>query len=152
MASSRSTMTRSAAVAAALAKRSGWLAGTNNNVRATAAGPGASGEFSAVMSGGHRSTLDELPGDDVALDLVRALADDHQRCVAEVALDVELRGVAVSTVDAHRVQGNLHGDLRGKQLRHPGFHVGALTGVELPCSEPGQLSSRGELGDHLGQV
>ena len=33
---------------------------------------------------------DQLLGDDVALDLVRALADDHQRGVPEVALDVEL--------------------------------------------------------------
>src|SRR5680860_1880142 len=74
----------------------------------------------ALMSGGHRSTFDELTGDDVALDLVGALADDHQRCVTEVALDVELRGVAVATVDAHRVQCDLHGDLRGEQLRHPG--------------------------------
>src|SRR5665811_474361 len=106
----------------------------------------------ALMSGGHRSTFDELPGDDVALDLVGALADDHQRCVTEVALDVELRGVAVATVDAHRVQCDLHGDLRGEQLRHPGLHVGALTGVELPSGEQGQLPGGGELGDHLGQV
>ena len=45
------------------------------------------------------ASLDQLLGDDVALDLVGALADDHQRGVAEVPLDVELGGVAVPAVD-----------------------------------------------------
>src|SRR5665647_2714365 len=93
----------------------------------------------ALMSGGHRSTLDELPGDDVALDLVRAL-------------DVDLRGVAVASVDAHRVQCDLHGGLGGEQLRHTGFHVCALARIELARGIEGQLPGGGELGDHLGQV
>src|SRR5665647_2464576 len=92
--------------------------------------------LTALMSGCHRSALDELSGDDVSLDLVGAFADDHQRRVAEVALDVELRGVAVSTVDAHRVQGNLHGGLGGEQLRHTGLHVCALTLSLIHISEP----------------
>src|SRR5450759_975173 len=108
--------------------------------------------LNAVISGRHRSTFDELPDDDVALDLVGALADDHQRRVTEVALDVELGGVAIAAMDAHRVQCDLHGGLGGEQLRHTGFHVGALSGVEPPRGEQGQLTGGGELGDHLGQV
>ena len=41
-----------------------------------------------------------MAGDDVAQDLVGALADDHQRGVSEVAFDVEFGGVAVDAVDA----------------------------------------------------
>src|SRR5450759_3703317 len=108
--------------------------------------------LNAVISGRHRSTFDELPDDDVALDLVRALADDHQRRVTEVALDVELGGVAIAAMDAHRVQCDLHGGLGGEQLRHTGFHVCALAGIELARGIEGQLPGGGELGDHLGQV
>src|SRR5438067_752187 len=57
------------------------------------------------------AALDQLADDDVALDLVGALADDHQGRVAEVALDVELGGVAVAAVHADRAQRHLHGRL-----------------------------------------
>ena len=69
---------------------------------------------------------DELPGDHVALDLVGALADDHQRRIAEVAFDIELGGIAVAAVDPDSIQSDLHRDLGGEQLGHPGLHVGAL--------------------------
>src|SRR6185437_1633672 len=46
----------------------------------------------------------QLCGDDVALDFVRAFADDHQRGVAEVAFDVVFGGIAVAAVDANRIQ------------------------------------------------
>ena len=54
---------------------------------------GDDGEAAAARARGHGATefrADQLAGDHVALDLVGALADDHQRRVAEVALDVEL--------------------------------------------------------------
>ncbi|MGW5446133.1 hypothetical protein [Streptomyces asiaticus] len=54
------------------------------------------------------SAPDQLARDDIALDLVDTLADDHQRGVTEVALDVELGRVAVTAVDADGVQGDLH--------------------------------------------
>src|SRR5271166_1225299 len=56
---------------------------------------------------------DELPGDPVALYLVGALADDHQRRVAKVAFDVVFGGIAVAAVDTHGVEGDIHGGLRG---------------------------------------
>ena len=63
--------------------------------------------------------LDQLRGDDVALDLVRALTDDHERRVPEVALDVELGGVAVPAVHLHCVGGH--------RARHGGYqHRGDL--------------------------
>ena len=53
----------------------------------------------------------ELAGDDQLLDLAGALADDHQRRVAVVALDVVLLRVPVAAVDAERVGGDLEGGL-----------------------------------------
>ena len=68
----------------------------------------------------------QLGRDHVALNLIRALADDHQRGVAEIPLDVELGGIPVAAVDAHGVERDLHCHLGGEQLGHPGFHVAAL--------------------------
>src|SRR3954468_3144092 len=53
----------------------------------------------------------QLSGDQIALNFVGALTDNHQWRVAEVALDVVFGGIAVATMDPHRVQGDLHGDL-----------------------------------------
>jgi predicted amidohydrolase len=98
------------------------------------------------------AAFDELRGDDVALDLVGALADDHQRRVTEVALDVVLRGVAVAAVDPHRVQRHLHGDLGGEQLGHAGFHVAPLPGFEPLRRVQDQLPRSRHLGGHVRQV
>src|SRR4029078_4713821 len=40
-----------------------------------------------------------------ALDLIRTLAVQHERCVAEISLDRELRGVPDAAVDSHRLGG-----------------------------------------------
>ncbi len=56
----------------------------------------------------------QLSGDHVALNLVRALADDHQRGVAEVALDVVFGGVSVAAVDAYGVERDLHRHFGGE--------------------------------------
>src|SRR5204863_9493893 len=71
-------------------------------------------------------TLQQPPGDHELLDLVRALADQQQRRVAVVALGPELRRVAVSPVDAHRVEGVLLRRLGREVLRHPGLEDGPL--------------------------
>ena len=70
------------------------------------------------------AAADRLLHDHVPQHLVGALADDHQRRVAVVALDVELGRVAVPAVDADRVERDLGGHLRAEQLGHAGFHVG----------------------------
>ncbi len=55
-------------------------------------------------------------------------------------------------MDAHRVQGDLHRDLRAVQLGHAGLHVAALTAVVLLRRVARQLPRGGELGGHLRQV
>src|SRR5262245_14891954 len=67
--------------------------------------------------------LHELPRDDDALQLVRALPDREQRRIAVVALDVDLLRVAVRAVYAHRLQAVLERGLGGEELGHPGLHV-----------------------------
>src|SRR5699024_11270386 len=47
---------------------------------------------------------DELLGADVHLDLVRAFAYDHQRCVTIVAFDVGVGGIAVTDMDVDGVE------------------------------------------------
>src|SRR6476661_773963 len=72
---------------------------------------------------------EESTRDDEALDLVRPLADDHQRGVAEVALDGELGRVADPAVDAHGLGRELERGLAREQLRHPGFDVAPFAGL-----------------------
>src|ERR1035441_4667207 len=98
------------------------------------------------------AAADQLACDDVALDLVRPLAHDHQRRVPEVALDLELGGVAVAAVDAHGVHRDVHRGLRGEQLGHAGLHVAALAGVVTCRGVQRQEFGRGQLGGHVGQV
>src|SRR3989338_5310085 len=57
-------------------------------------------------------------GDQVALDLARAVADHEEPRVAHVALDVELQREAVAAVHAHRVRGHLEQRLGGEEVRH----------------------------------
>src|SRR5438067_12001787 len=76
-----------------------------------------------------RVPLQQAPRDHEALDLVRALADDHQRSVPVVALDGELRRVSVAAVDAERGDGDLAAHLRREELRHARFEVRPLAGV-----------------------
>src|SRR4051794_13952319 len=59
----------------------------------------------ATLSTSDGVALEQGPGDHHALDLVGALADDHQRRVSEVALDRQLGGVADPAVDAHGLGG-----------------------------------------------
>ncbi len=52
-------------------------------------------------------TLDELAGEDAALDLVGTLADYHQRCVIDVASYAALGGVPAAAADADGIKGGL---------------------------------------------
>src|SRR5947209_927155 len=71
-------------------------------------------------------SFDQLAGDDDALHLVGALADDEQRRIAIETLDRELLGIAVAAVDAHRLDAVLERGLGRGELRHAGLHVAAL--------------------------
>src|SRR5262245_49820360 len=73
--------------------------------------------------------LNEAARDHQALDLVGALADDHERCVTIVAFDREFLGVSVAAEDAHGLERDFLAGLRGEQLRHAGFQVAALTAI-----------------------
>src|ERR1700761_3844565 len=73
--------------------------------------------------------VDQLAGDHVALDLVGALADDHERRVPEVTLDIKFGRVAVTAENANSVQRDLHGGLGGEQFGHARLQVGPLPGV-----------------------
>src|SRR5436190_18899070 len=76
-----------------------------------------------------RITLQQTSRDHKALDLVRPFADDHERRVAVVALDGELRRIPVTAMDADGGERNLPAHLGREELRHAGFEVGALARV-----------------------
>src|SRR5258708_3762749 len=109
--------------------------------------------FLGVNLGAVQATsLDELPGYHVPLDLVGALADDHQRSVPEVPLNVVLGRVAVAPVNAHRVERNLHRALGREQLGHARLHIASLAGLEPLGGVQDELPRGGHLGRHVGQV
>src|SRR5579875_112506 len=100
----------------------------------------------------YTSSRDQLRGDHIALYLVGALADDHQRGVAEVAFDVVLGGIAVAAVDSDCIERYLHRHFGGEQLGHPGLHVTAVPAVELFRGIPRELPRSRQLGSHVGQI
>src|SRR5262249_32660493 len=75
---------------------------------------------SIAISGGRVTSrqLEDLAGDDHALDLGGALADLGELGVAEDALDRELGDVAGAAVDLDGLGGGLHGGLGGEELGH----------------------------------
>ena len=91
-------------------------------------------------------------GDHKPLDLVGALADDHERGVAVVALDAELLRVAVAAEDAHRLERHLLAGLGGEQLRHAGLEVAALAAVLHGGRPAGEEARRLDLGRHVGEL
>src|SRR5271167_2273722 len=106
----------------------------------------------AIRRASEPATGYQLRSDHVALDLVGAFADDHQRGVAEVPLDVVFGGIPVAAVDAHGVERDLHRHLGGEQLGHPRLHVAALAAVVTLGGITGQLAGRGQLGRHVGKM
>src|SRR5580693_1847870 len=76
------------------------------------------------------TSLNELLGDNAFLYLVGALAHNHQWSITEVSLDIELRRIPITSVDADGIQRHLHSDLGCEELGHTGLHVAALTRVE----------------------
>src|SRR5579883_1137975 len=85
----------------------------------------------------------QSPGDDHALDLVRPLADHHERSITVVALDRKVGRVAHAAVDAHGFGGELEGRLTGEELGHARFDVAAEPGhpalSRVLREQPGRL-------------
>src|SRR3972149_139813 len=109
-----------------------------------------------ALEGGQRAgllagTLDDVPRDDEALDLVGALADEHERRVTVVALEVEALERAGLAVDPHGGGGDLLSGLRRVELGHPGLEVAALPPVLHPGGPVGHEARGGQLRRHVGQ-
>src|SRR3990172_2453284 len=88
------------------------------------------------------SLAENAAGDDLPLDLARALADRQQTRVAPVAVDRVLARVAVAAVDLHRVPAVPVRHLGGEELRHAGLEIGALAAVEFLRREVPELARR----------
>src|SRR5688572_33466657 len=98
-----------------------------------------------------RVPLDEAARDDDALQFVRTLADREQRRVAVVALDVELLRIAVSAVDAHRLEAVLERSFGRVKFRHARFEIAAPAAVVRARGgldeQPRSLDARGHVGE-----
>src|SRR5690606_30413947 len=120
---------------------------------APAAGPARSRGIEGPGSAGARpGPGQQAPGDDQALDLVRALADDHERRVAVVALDRQVGRVADAAVDAHGLGGDGEGGLAGEELGHAGLDVAALAGLLVLGGVAGEQPGGLQPGGHVGQL
>ena len=109
------------------------------------------------LAASRRSALGASPGqqaagDDQPLDLVRALADHHERRVAVVALDRKIGGVADAAVDAHGLGGQLERGLAGEQLGHARLDVAAQTGRLALGRVAREQAGRLQLRRHVGEL
>src|SRR5712664_4042076 len=75
----------------------------------------------------------EVPGDDDALHLVRALVDLQRFGVADVTLEWAARHRALLAGELKRVQRELHGGIRAVELRHRGLARERAPGAAEPC-------------------
>jgi hypothetical protein len=95
--------------------------------------------------------LEELASDDEALDLVGALADDHERGVAEEPLHGGVREDAAPAGDAHGLRRRFLRGLGGIELGHARLEVAALGAVlhaRRPAGEePRGFHPRGDAGE-----
>jgi hypothetical protein len=73
--------------------------------------------------------FEQVLADDQPLDLVRALADDHERSVAIEPLDAPRRELARRSNDGHGVNGGTLSRLGCVKLGHAGFEIAALATV-----------------------
>ncbi len=105
-----------------------------------------------AVASGRCDLVEQAPGDDDSLDLVRALVDLGDLGIPHHALDREVPRVAGAPEELDGIGGHAHGRVRREQLRHGGLLRGLLTGVDAGRGrvheEPGRLELRGEVGDH----
>ena len=104
-------------------------------------------------------SLEQVLGDDGALDLVGALADHHERSVAIEALGRSRRRQSPTAENAQGVGGRLLGALRGVELGHARFEITALAAIlhaRRPVGEKPRAfhpeGDGGERGRRFGQA
>src|SRR5579883_2569857 len=95
---------------------------------------------------------EEPAGDDIGLDLGRALEDVADARIAEHAADRIFERVAIAAMDLERVVGIGPGGARGQELRHPGLDVAAAVAVLLARGEICQLARDHGLDRHPGEL
>ena len=96
--------------------------------------------------------LDEAPRDDRALDLVGALADEHERRVPVIPLEVEVDADARRAEGSERRQRDLVRGLGGVELRHAGLEVAALAAVLQAGRPVGEQAGGPHLRRHVGEL
>ena len=96
--------------------------------------------------------LDEASRDDRALDLVGALADEHERRVPVIPLEVEVDADARRAEGSERRQRDLVRGLGGVELRHAGLEVAALAAVLQAGRPVGEQAGGPHLRRHVGEL
>src|SRR5262249_10290556 len=95
--------------------------------------------------------LEEVARDHETLDLVRTLADDHERGIAIVPLDAELLHVPVASEHPHGLERDFLADAGGEVLGQPGLEIAAAPCVlhrrRLLDEEPRGFDLRGHVGE-----
>src|ERR1700694_1874691 len=97
------------------------------------------------------SSLEQVPGDDDALDLVRALVDLQGLGIAHVTFEGTARDGAVLTGELEGIKGDLHGRVGAMQLCDRGRPCEWTSGPAQPgrvvSEQPGGLQTRGHVGE-----
>ena len=98
-----------------------------------------------------RVLLQQLPGDDQALQFIGAAADQQQRRIPVVALHGEILREAIAAHDAHRLEGHFGSRFRREQFRHARFEIASLAAISFRGCRVDQQSRCLDLRRHLGE-
>src|SRR5260370_15520525 len=96
--------------------------------------------------------LQQLAGDQQALDLAGSFSDEHKGRFTVIALDIELFGVAKAAMNAHRFERDFLAHLSGKEFGHASFQVAALAPVLFLRGLLEQETRRLYPGRHIRQL
>src|SRR5690606_30189034 len=96
--------------------------------------------------------LEQLAGDDEALDLRGALVDPEQAGVAVEALDARLAHVAHAAVDLDAAIRDASQPLRGEELRGRRAQLAVRARVPAPCGVEDERAGRAQLRVAVGQL
>src|SRR5260370_12234370 len=96
--------------------------------------------------------LQQLAGDQQALDLAGSLADEHKGRVTVIALDIELFGIAKAAMDAHRFGRDFLTQCGGKEFGHASCQVEAVAPILFLRGLLEQETRRLYPGRHIRQL